>query len=222
MTDSTTGALFVRTASGRISDANERAGRLLRSPVDALRGTAFDAHVADPYRARLATLDGSLRAGGEQYQVVLPFGPDATARLLRVSALRAGSIVLVDPVDTEAPGPQPAPTDPATATAPLTAIEATMLEMTAQGLTTAQIAKRLHYSDSNVNYHLAGLGARFGTNNRTALVSRAYVLGFLRTGAWPPRASAAAPVQRGAPLDPAGTAPAGPPAARPTKLTERR
>lgn len=72
--------------------------------------------------------------------------------------------------------------------AALTPVEAALLELAAQGLTTAQIAKRLHYSSSNVNYHLSTLGTRFGAQNRTALVSRAYVLGFLRPDAWPPRA----------------------------------
>jgi DNA-binding CsgD family transcriptional regulator len=38
-----------------------------------------------------------------------------------------------------------------------------------------------------VNYHLTRLSDRFGVPNRTALVARAYSLGLLDPGSWPPR-----------------------------------
>lgn len=188
MNDRTDGALFIRTASGHINDANERACRLLRLPADALRGVAFHTFVDAAHRSALSILDERLRAGrDDEYQTVVPFGaPDAPGgaarrpRLLRASGLLNGSVVVVVEAASTASGGDVAPLSP---------VEATVLELTAQGLTTAQIAKRLHYSDSNVSYHLASLGSRFGTNNRTALVSRAYALGFLSARAWPPRAA---------------------------------
>lgn len=42
-----------------------------------------------------------------------------------------------------------------------------------------------------VNYHLRRLSARWAAANRTELVARAYALGVLTTGAWPPSASGA-------------------------------
>ncbi|MFJ2906467.1 helix-turn-helix transcriptional regulator [Streptomyces sp. NPDC087212] len=70
----------------------------------------------------------------------------------------------------------------------LTPTETTILELTAQGLTSTQIAKRLHFSTNNVEYHLANLRIRMGGVNRVALVARAYVWGLLQRGAWPPAA----------------------------------
>lgn len=37
-----------------------------------------------------------------------------------------------------------------------------------------------------VNYHLRRLSARWGAANRTELVARAYALGVLAPGVWPP------------------------------------
>lgn len=200
---SRTRALFVLGPSGRIRDVNPSACALLGQPAEALRGLALHDFVEPGHRSQLAALDRELRAGrSDHYRTVVSFRPApppgaaptvgrpageprGRPALLRTTRLVDGTVVTVQPV---------AATPPDGAAADLlTPVEAALLELTAQGLTTAQIAKRLHYSDGNVNYHLAGLGTRFGTNNRTALVSRAYVLGFLRRDAWPPKAARVAP-----------------------------
>ncbi|HEX8626687.1 MAG TPA: LuxR C-terminal-related transcriptional regulator, partial [Catenuloplanes sp.] len=208
-------AVFVLGASGRIRDLNETACALLEQPAEGLRGRPLHSFVEDGHRSQLARLDEDLRAGrSDHYRTVVSFGPPPEpdhpqpaprqpgprepgrpepgrpepggrpwGRPVTVRATRLidGTVVMVEPVTSVA--------DPASPAVTLTPVEAALLELTAQGLTTGQIAKRLHYSDGNVNYHLAGLGARFGTSNRTALVSRAYVLGFLRRDAWPPKAA---------------------------------
>ncbi|MDX3696401.1 LuxR C-terminal-related transcriptional regulator [Streptomyces europaeiscabiei] len=81
-------------------------------------------------------------------------------------------------------GPQESVRRPA-----LTPTEASILELTAQGLTSGQIASRLHFSTKNVEYHLGNLRFRIGGGNRVALIARAYVCGLLRRGVWPPAAT---------------------------------
>ncbi|KPI20322.1 transcriptional regulator, LuxR family [Actinobacteria bacterium OK074] len=93
-------------------------------------------------------------------------------------------VVLHDEVDASA-----ADTEQVADTRPtLNPTEATILELTAQGLTSTQIATRLHFSVNNVEYHLGNLRLRMGGVNRVALVARAYAWGLLRRGAWPPEA----------------------------------
>lgn len=48
-----------------------------------------------------------------------------------------------------------------------------VLRLAADGLSTKQIAQRLHYSDQAVSYHLSQLMKRMEVTNRTALVARA-------------------------------------------------
>ncbi|MER6298005.1 PAS domain-containing protein [Kitasatospora sp. NPDC001539] len=65
-------------------------------------------------------------------------------------------------------------------------IEARILAAAARGATTARIAKEIGLTADGVNYHLARLARRWQLPNRTALVARAYALGVLVPGAWPP------------------------------------
>jgi PAS domain S-box-containing protein len=78
-----------------------------------------------------------------------------------------------------APGPEPAPT---------TEVERRVLALLAGGATTARAARELGLSRDGVTYHLRRLSARWGAANRTELVARAYALGVLLPGVWPPRA----------------------------------
>lgn len=48
------------------------------------------------------------------------------------------------------------------------------LRLLAQGYSTAEIGRRLHYSEQNITYHLSKLMKQFGCSNRTELVSRAH------------------------------------------------
>lgn len=69
----------------------------------------------------------------------------------------------------------------------LTRREEAVLELIAQGGSTAQIACMLGVSNQAVTYHLGNLLAKFGSSNRAGLVARAFVYGFLAADSWPPR-----------------------------------
>ncbi|KOV64761.1 diguanylate cyclase [Streptomyces sp. MMG1121] len=70
----------------------------------------------------------------------------------------------------------------------VTAMEGRVLALLASGADTATAARELGLSKDGVTYHLRRLSARWDAANRTELVARAYALGVLTPGAWPPRA----------------------------------
>ncbi|MFF5475828.1 PAS domain-containing protein [Streptomyces sp. NPDC012935] len=65
-------------------------------------------------------------------------------------------------------------------------IEARILALLASGTTTAQAARETDLTVDGVNYHLRRLSSRWNAANRTELVARAYALGVLAPGVWPP------------------------------------
>ncbi|MEJ8672322.1 PAS domain S-box protein [Streptomyces sp. MS1.AVA.1] len=65
-------------------------------------------------------------------------------------------------------------------------IEARILALLASGTTTAQAARETDLTVDGVNYHLRRLSSRWNAANRTELVARAYALGVLAPGMWPP------------------------------------
>lgn len=65
-------------------------------------------------------------------------------------------------------------------------VEVRILALLAAGATTARAAKETGLSKDGVTYHLRRLSARWGASNRTELVARAYALGVLTPGVWPP------------------------------------
>jgi DNA-binding CsgD family transcriptional regulator len=67
-------------------------------------------------------------------------------------------------------------------------IDARILEGVAAGIPSAQLATRLYLSRQGVEYHIAAMLRKFRARNRSALVSRAYSLGILSVGSWPPQA----------------------------------
>ncbi|MGW1840061.1 PAS domain-containing protein [Streptomyces sp. NPDC002067] len=67
-------------------------------------------------------------------------------------------------------------------------VEGRILALAAGGATTAAIGSALGLTVDGVNYHLSRLARRWQVQGRTALVARAYVLGVLEPGSWPPRA----------------------------------
>ncbi|WP_432590749.1 LuxR C-terminal-related transcriptional regulator [Streptomyces sp. HD1123-B1] len=69
----------------------------------------------------------------------------------------------------------------------LTEIEARILEGIAAGLSTIPLAARLYLSRQGVEYHVTRLLRKLRVPNRAALVSRAYSLGVLNVGSWPPK-----------------------------------
>lgn len=82
--------------------------------------------------------------------------------------------------------PSPAP---AVDQARVTPMETRVLALLAAGATTARAARETGLSADGVTYHLRRLSSRWGASNRTELVARAYALGVLAPGAWPPRAA---------------------------------
>lgn len=70
--------------------------------------------------------------------------------------------------------------------AQVTPIEASILALLAGGATTAHAARETGLTTGGVTYHLRRLSARWNAANRTELVARAYALGVLTPGVWPP------------------------------------
>ena len=66
-------------------------------------------------------------------------------------------------------------------------IDAQILEGIAAGLSTIHLASRLYLSRQGVEYHVTGLLRKLRVPNRAALVSRAYSMGVLNVGTWPPK-----------------------------------
>jgi DNA-binding CsgD family transcriptional regulator len=69
----------------------------------------------------------------------------------------------------------------------LSDIEARILEGIASGLSTIPLASRLYLSRQGVEYHVTRLLRKLRVPNRAALVSRAYSVGVLNVGSWPPK-----------------------------------
>lgn len=68
----------------------------------------------------------------------------------------------------------------------VTSAEARVLELVAEGLSSREIACRLHVSRQAVTYHIGNLLGRFGCTNRAGLVARAFSLAVLDARPWPP------------------------------------
>jgi PAS domain S-box-containing protein len=73
----------------------------------------------------------------------------------------------------------------------VTSMEARILALLAAGATTARAARETGLTTDGVTYHLRRLSSRWQATNRTELVARAYALGVLAPGVWPPEAPAA-------------------------------
>ncbi|MFF4568117.1 PAS domain-containing protein [Streptomyces sp. NPDC001410] len=74
---------------------------------------------------------------------------------------------------------------------PVTPVEGQVLALLAGGAATTRAARELGLSKDGVTYHLRRLSARWSASNRTELVARAYALGVLSPGVWPPEARVA-------------------------------
>ncbi|GAA4060362.1 PAS domain-containing protein [Streptomyces shaanxiensis] len=71
----------------------------------------------------------------------------------------------------------------------LSEIDARILEGIASGESTICLASRLFLSRQGVEYHVGTMLKKLKAPNRAALVSRAYSLGVLSVGKWPPKVS---------------------------------
>ncbi|WP_369198002.1 PAS domain S-box protein [Streptomyces djakartensis] len=86
---------------------------------------------------------------------------------------------------------RPSTASPVAEEARVSPTEARVLELLAGGATTARAARETGLTVDGVTYHLRRLSARWHAANRTELVARAYALGVLRPGVWPPEAAGA-------------------------------
>jgi DNA-binding CsgD family transcriptional regulator len=68
----------------------------------------------------------------------------------------------------------------------LTERQRRVLELIAAGLSSREIASRLWVSIKDIDFHVSSLIRKFEATNRTGMVSRAFVLGYISVQAWPP------------------------------------
>jgi DNA-binding CsgD family transcriptional regulator len=64
--------------------------------------------------------------------------------------------------------------------------ELRVLQLVALGLTSREIAGRLWVSRQAVTYHIGNLLMKLRADSRAGLVARAYAIGVLSPGTWPP------------------------------------
>jgi len=95
-----------------------------------------------------------------------------------------GIVVLVKPDGRTAEAPAPAFSQRYQV---LTDLDARILEGIAAGASTIQLAGRLHLSRQGIEYRISSMFRKFSVANRAALVSRAYAVGALTVGYWPPK-----------------------------------
>ncbi|MFV8131187.1 PAS domain-containing protein [Streptomyces syringium] len=184
--------IAVCRADGEITVANPAMAAEWGAVPGRLRGR----NVLDLFRpratAQLDRLGEALRLGHRSRYRVEVCWPPADAD----GAEREGEL-LVDPVGEPSPtypmllvvlrvraaGPPPPVAPPE---AEVSEVEARILALAASGATTAAVGKAVGLTVDGVNYHLARLTRRWRVSNRTALVAKAYVLGVLSPGQWPP------------------------------------
>jgi len=68
----------------------------------------------------------------------------------------------------------------------ITPAELRVLQFVALGLTSREIAERLWVSRQAVTYHIGNLFMKLRADSRAGLVARAYAVGILCPGRWPP------------------------------------
>ena len=68
----------------------------------------------------------------------------------------------------------------------ITPAELRVLQLVALGLTSREIAETLWVSRQTVTYHIGNLFMKLRADTRAGLVARAYAMGILSPGHWPP------------------------------------
>jgi len=128
------------------------------------------------------TFDASIVGLGPRDSV---FSGDITGFLNRGDTHRVqGIVVIVEPDESAEANPTPAF---AAKYRVLTDVDAQILEGVAAGASTIQLASRLHLSRQGIEYRISSMFRKLNASNRAALVSRAYAVGALAVGCWPPR-----------------------------------
>lgn len=107
---------------------------------------------------------------------------DLTVLRLPPSAHSAESLIVLVQAD---PSAQPSADEEMTKQ--LSTLDAKILEGIAAGASTVQLATRFYLSNKGIEYHVGRMLRWLNVPNRSALVSRAYTMGILSSGTWPPR-----------------------------------
>ena len=157
--------------------------------------------VAEPYRLMLA---GEWRAAASAWESIgMPYeqalalaeGPEEALReaLTILDGLGAGPLAAIVRRRLRERGVRSIPRGPNEATranpSGLTAKELQVLQLLAQGCTSAQLARRLHRSPKTVDHHVCSLLEKLGVHSRAEAVAAAFARGIVSTGhhATPPR-----------------------------------
>jgi len=69
---------------------------------------------------------------------------------------------------------------------PLSDLDSRIIECIAAGERTTNIATKLYLSRQGVEYHVSKLLQHLQVPNRPALIAKAYCMGILVPGSWPP------------------------------------
>ncbi|WP_404795380.1 LuxR C-terminal-related transcriptional regulator [Streptomyces tendae] len=187
-------SLFERSGVGmaaldscsRIRQANDAMLALLDRSTSEVRDIEFADLVHPDSRSRLQVGFDQLRHGrtGRFTEYVKVPRPDHTAggiltalRIRRDARTNSPLLVLLQA------DPPPGGARPTL----LSEMEAKILERVAAGASTVQLAGQLHLSCKGIEYHISAMLRKLGVPNRPALVSRAYTIGILSSGNWPPR-----------------------------------
>jgi DNA-binding CsgD family transcriptional regulator len=139
-------------------------------------------------RSRFARLSDEHRAGFDEQLVAFgaqepSFNGELVGLALHDDASRLVSIVVLVKPESLDQGSAAS----ATRNRTLSDTEARILEGVATGESTVRLASKLHLSRQGIEYHIGAMLRRFKVPNRAALASRAYSLGILCMGIWPPR-----------------------------------
>jgi DNA-binding CsgD family transcriptional regulator len=174
---------------GRIERVSSPLVRQFGRPATEMHGRMFEEFLRPEDRETFRTHFGAVRAGARPYWsdvvTVRGLGPRVFSCRVTAIGVRRGS----DRVDTVVVVLSAKRSGHLFA---LTASNARVLEGVAAGASTADLAAQMHLSPQGIEYHVASLLRRVNAPNRPALVARAYALGILTPGRWPPRVSAEA------------------------------
>ncbi|MGW2484085.1 PAS domain-containing protein [Streptomyces sp. NPDC001571] len=181
--------IAVCTIDGEMHVANPAMAAEWGTTPGRLRGRALRDLFTPRTEGQIERLVAALRAGRtSRYRIEVSWpGKDGAVRTgeFTIDPIRTVSepvpvLLALLYVHDERPEPQPPPSGTVNAT------QARILALAASGATTATIGKALGLTVDGVNYHLARLARRWRVQGRTALVAKAYALGVLAAGRWPP------------------------------------
>ena len=176
----------------RVAAANQEMIQQFSGPGDEICGTAMCDLLAPSLRTKVRSrlqrlLEGQQTRFDERSVDLLSVTGTVKADMAGTSITRGrgqvdGVVVLVRLHGTPA-----APAPYRTSARLLSDMDARILEGVASGASTVQMAASLFLSRGGVEYHLTALLRRMKAKNRTALISKAYAMGYFDLGSWPPR-----------------------------------